>query len=169
MTTWVCLNIVSKVYDYINRTKRQASVIEINHWYLDKVIHDYFGVDESNLIDLVKLQDESKHLEHTHIKATDTKGWKWGSGEIIMKKEEFEKYNWKESKEFLASDYEFELGPISDESWSNIEFKNLHEENEADESALYSIMRDYGELEDYEVWFIGPITVEIISDWNESS
>jgi hypothetical protein len=30
-------------------------------------------------------------------------------------------------------------------------------------------MRDYGELEDYEVWFIGPITVEIISDWNESS
>ena len=86
-----------------------------------------------------------------------------------MKKEEFEKYNWKESKEFLASDYEFELGSISEENWSNIEFKNLHEENEADESTLYSIMRDYGELEDYEVWFIGPITVEIISDWNESS
>ena len=169
MTTWVCLKIASKVYDYINRTKRQASVIEINHWYLDKVIHDYFGVDETKIIDLVKLRVESKHLEHTHIKATDTKGWKWGSGEIIMKKEEFEKYNWKESKEFLASDYEFELGPISEENWSNIEFKNLHEENEVDESDLYGIVRDYGELEDYEVWFIGPITVEIISDWNESS
>jgi len=183
MTTWVCLKI-SAADGYSSwRKKKEASVIEINHWYLDREVHDYFGLDDIEILDMVKLRVDTIWesigevetslddwssgglVPRLDIKATDTKGWKWGSGEIIMKKEEFENYNWKESKEFLASDYEFELGSLSDVGWSDIEFKNLHEENEADESDLYGIVRDYGELEDYEVWFIGPINVEIVSDW----
>ena len=138
MTTWVCLKI-SAADGYSSwRRKKEASVIEINHWYLDREVHDYFGLDDIEILDMVKLRvdtiwesigevETSLSVPRLDIKATDTKGWKWGSGEIIMKKEEFENYNWKESKEFLASDYEFELGSLSDVGWSDIEFKKIHQ------------------------------------------
>ncbi len=150
----------------------KKSVYEINHWALNKSNCDGWDDDETQLAENTKLEDGYQEegeepKESTWIQMTEEIGWRWGDVEIIMEKEEYEEYDWNDNDEFLASDYEMELGSMTDGCWTEIEFMNLHEDNESDEDELYDLIRDYGDVEDYECWFHGPITHEVTEEWDE--
>ena len=90
--------------------------------------------------------------------------------EATLTKEEYENFDWSNpNDDFSFYDFEdAEFYESSDGCWTDIVFKNLHEDAEdIDEDILYDLMRDYGDVEECEITIYGPLEHEIEEEWDE--
>ena len=101
---------------------------------------------------------------------TEEVGWRWGSGSIVMSREEYDAYDF-DDDEGEHSFYDFQDADFyesSDGCWTDIEFINLLEDLEdVDEDILYDLMRDHGDVEECEIMIFGPLEHEIEEEWDE--
>jgi len=97
-------------------------------------------------------------------------GWRWGSGSVVMTKEEYDEYDF-DSEDGEHSFYDFEEAEFyesSDGCWTDITFPNLRNDVEdIDEDILYELMRDYGDCEECEITIYGPLEHEIEEEFDE--
>ena len=121
--------------------------------------------DHQELKENLKLEADDSWLE-----MTEEVGWRWGSGSIVMSREEYDAYDF-DDEEGEHSFYDFqdaEFYESSDGCWTDIEFINLHEDVEdVDEDILYDLMRDHGDVEECEIMIFGPLEHEIEEEWDE--
>ena len=101
---------------------------------------------------------------------TEEVGWRWGSGSVVMTKEDYDAYDF-DNEDGEHSFYDFEDAEFyesSDGCWTDLSFINLHEDVEdIDEDILYDLMRDYGDVEECEITIYGPLEHEIEEEWDE--
>ena len=147
----------------------KKSLMERCNWSckLEDIIENLDTDDEDHqlLKENLKLEADDSWLE-----MTEEVGWRWGSGSIVMTREEYDAYDF-DDEEGEHSFYDFqdaEFYESSDGCWTDIEFINLHEDVEdVDEDILYDIMRDYGDCEECEIFIYGPIEHEIEEEFEE--
>ena len=135
----------------------KKSFVEVCTWSckLEDIVENLDADDEDHqeLKENLKLEADDSWLE-----MTEEVGWRWGSGSVVMSREDYDKYDF-EDAEFYES---------SDGCWTDIVFKNLHEDAEdIDEDILYDLMRDYGDVEECEITIYGPLEHEIEEEWDE--
>ena len=134
---------------------------------LEDIIENLDTDDEDHqlLKENLKLEADDSWLE-----MTEEVGWRWGSGSIVMSREEYNAYDF-DDEEGEHSFYDFqdaEFYESSDGCWTDIEFINLHEDVEdVDEDILYDLMRDHGDVEECEIMIFGPLENEIEEEWDE--
>ena len=134
---------------------------------LEDIIENLDTDDEDHqlLKENLKLEADDQWLE-----MTEEVGWRWGSGSIVMTKEEYDEYDF-DDEDGEHSFYDFqdaEFYESSDGCWTDIEFINLHEDVEdVDEDILYDLMRDHGDVEECEIMIFGPLEHEIEEEWDE--
>ena len=134
---------------------------------LEDIIENLDTDDEDHqlLKENLKLEADDSWLE-----MTEEVGWRWGSGSIVMTREEYDAYDF-DDEEGEHSFYDFqdaEFYESSDGCWTDIEFINLHEDVEdVDEDILYDLMRDHGDVEECEIMIFGPLEHEIEEEWDE--
>ena len=135
----------------------KKSFVEVCTWSckLEDIVENLDADDEDHqeLKENLKLEADDSWLE-----MTEEVGWRWGSGSVVMSREDYDKYDF-EDAEFYES---------SDGCGTDIVFKNLHEDAEdIDEDILYDLMRDYGDVEECEITIYGPLEHEIEEEWDE--
>ena len=134
---------------------------------LEDIIENLDTDDEDHqlLKENLKLEADDKWIE-----MTEEVGWRWGSGSIVMSREEYDAYDF-DDEEGEHSFYDFqdaEFYESSDGCWTDIAFINLHEDVEdVDEDILYDLMRDYGDVEECDITIYGPLEHEIEEEWDE--
>ena len=134
---------------------------------LEDIIENLDTDDEDH-----QLLKENLKLEadDSWVEMTEEVGWRWGSGSIVMTREEYDAYDF-DDEEGEHSFYDFqdaEFYESSDGCWTDIEFINLHEDVEdVDEDILYDLMRDHGDVEECEIMIFGPLEHEIEEEWDE--
>ena len=147
----------------------KKSFVEYCKWSvkLEDIIENLDTDDEEHqlLKENLKLDADDKWLE-----MTEEVGWRWGSGSVVMTKEEYDEYDF-DNEEGEHSFYDFEDAEFyesSDGCWTDIAFVNLHENVEdIDEDILYDLMRDYGDCEECEIIIYGPLEHEIEEEFEE--
>ena len=135
----------------------KKSFVEVCKWSckLEDIVENLDADDEDHqlLKENLKLEADDKWLE-----MTEEVGWRWGSGSVVMTKEDYDAYDF-EDAEFYES---------SDGCWTDLAFINLHEDvADIDEDILYDLMRDYGDVEECEITIYGPLEHEIVEEWDE--
>ena len=134
---------------------------------LEDIIENLDTDDEDHqlLKENLKLEADDSWLE-----MTEEVGWRWGSGSIVMTREEYDAYDF-DDEEGEHSFYDFqdaEFYESSDGCWTDIVFINIHEDVEdVDEDILYDLMRDHGDVEECEIMIFGPLEHEIEEEWDE--
>ena len=147
----------------------KKSFVEVCKWSckLEDIIENLDADDEDHqlLKENLKLDADDQWLE-----MTEEVGWRWGSGSVVMTKEDYDAYDF-DNEDGEHSFYDFEDAEFyesSDGCWTDIVFKNLHEDAEdIDEDILYDLMRDYGDVEECEITIYGPLEHEIEEEWDE--
>ena len=147
----------------------KKSFVEVCTWSckLEDIVENLDADDEDHqeLKENLKLEADDSWLE-----MTEEVGWRWGSGSVLMSREEYDAYDF-ENEDGEHSFYDFEDAEFyesSDGCWTDIVFKNLHEDAEdIDEDILYDLMRDYGDVEECEITIYGPLEHEIEEEWDE--
>ena len=147
----------------------KKSFVEVCTWSckLEDIVENLDAEDEDHqeLKENLKLEADDSWLE-----MTEEVGWRWGSGSVVMSREDYDKYDF-DGEDGEHSFYDFEDAEFyesSDGCWTDIVFKNLHEDAEdIDEDILYDLMRDYGDVEECEITIYGPLEHEIEEEWDE--
>ena len=147
----------------------KKSFVEVCTWSckLEDIVENLDADDEDHqeLKENLKLEADDSWVE-----MTEEVGWRWGSGSIVMTREEYDAYDF-DDEEGEHSFYDFqdaEFYESSDGCWTDIEFINLHEDVEdVDEDILYDLMRDHGDVEECEIMIFGPLEHEIEEEWDE--
>ena len=147
----------------------KKSFVEVCKWSckLEDIVENLDADDEDHqlLKENLKLEADDQWLE-----MTEEVGWRWGSGSVVMTKEDYDAYDF-DNEDGEHSFYDFEDAEFyesSDGCWTDIVFKNLHEDAEdIDEDILYDLMRDYGDVEECEITIYGPLEHEIEEEWDE--
>ena len=147
----------------------KKSFVEVCTWSckLEDIVENLDADDEDHqeLKENLKLEADDSWLE-----MTEEVGWRWGSGSVVMSREDYDKYDF-DDEDGEHSFYDFEDAEFyesSDGCWTDIVFKNLHEDAEdIDEDILYDLMRDYGDVEECEITIYGPLEHEIEEEWDE--
>ena len=134
---------------------------------LEDIVENLDADDEDHqlLKENLKLEADDSWLE-----MTEEVGWRWGSGSIVMTREEYDAYDF-DDEEGENSFYDFqdaEFYESNDGCLTDIAFINLHEDVEdVDEDILYDLMRDHGDVEECEIMIFGPLEHEIEEEWDE--
>ena len=147
----------------------KKSFVEVCTWSckLEDIVENLDADDEDHqeLKENLKLESDDSWLE-----MTEEVGWRWGSGSVVMSREDYDKHDF-DGEDGEHSFYDFEDAEFyesSDGCWTDIVFKNLHEDAEdIDEDILYDLMRDYGDVEECEITIYGPLEHEIEEEWDE--
>ena len=146
----------------------KKSFVEVCKWSckLEDIVENLDADDEDHqlLKENLKLEADDQWLE-----MTEEVGWRWGSGSVVMTKEDYDAYDF-DNEDGEHSFYDFEDAEFyeaNDSCWGDYEFQNLHEDCEVDEEELYDLMRDYGDIEDCEYIIAGPVEHEIEEEWDE--
>ena len=147
----------------------KKSFVEVCKWSckLEDIVENLDADDEDHqlLKENLKLDADDQWLE-----MTEEVGWRWGSGSVVMTKEDYDAYDFDdESGEHSFYDFEdAEFYESSDGCWTDIIFTNLRDEiGEINEDILSELMRDYGDVEDCEITIYGPLEHEIEEEWDE--
>jgi len=161
---------MKKVRLQISNTHKK-SWVEVCTWSakLEDILENLDKDDEDHqmLKENIKLSEDDQWLV-----MTEEVGWRWGSGSIVMTKEEYDEYDF-DAEDGEHSFYDFEESECyesSDGCWTDITFPNLHEDVKGiylDEDLLYELMRDYGDCEECEITIYGPLEHEIEEEWDE--
>ena len=147
----------------------KKSFVEVCTWSckLEDIVENLDADDEDHqeLKENLKLEADDSWLE-----MTEEVGWRWGSGSVVMSREDYDKYDF-DAEDGEHSFYDFEDAEFyesSDGCWTDLSFVNLHEDADSvDEDILYDIMRDYGDCEECEIFIYGPIEHEIEEEFEE--
>ena len=147
----------------------KKSFVEYCKWSakLEDIVENLNTDDEDHqlLKENLKLTEDDKWLD-----MTEEVGWRWGSGSVVMTKEEYDEYDF-DNEDGEHSFYDFEDAEFyesSDGCWTDIAFNNLHEDVEdIDEDILYDLVRDYGDCEECEIIIYGPLEHEIEEEFEE--
>ena len=165
---WKELKMTKKVRLQISNAHKK-SFVEVCQWSvkLEDVLKNLTEDDEDH-----QLLKENLKLEadDTWLEMTEEVGWRWGSGSVVMTKEDYDKYDF-DAEDGEHSFYDFEDAEFyesSDGCWTDISFINLHEDAEdIDEDILYDMIRDYGDCEECEITIYGPLEHEIEEEFEE--
>ena len=134
---------------------------------LEDIVENLDTEDEEHQLIKENLKLEA---DDSWVEMTEEVGWRWGSGSIVMTREEYDAYDF-DDEEGEHSFYDFqdaEFYESSDGCWTDIEFINLHEDVEdVDEDILYDLMRDHGDVEECEIMIYGPLEHEIEEEFEE--
>ena len=147
----------------------KKSFVEVCKWSckLEDIVENLDADDEDHqlLKENLKLEADDQWLE-----MTEEVGWRWGSGSVVMTKEDYDAYDF-DNEEGEHSFYDFddaEFYESSDGCWTDISFNNIRDDVEdVDEDILYDLMRDYGDVEECEITIYGPLEHEIEEEWDE--
>ena len=147
----------------------KKSFVEVCTWSckLQDIIEnlDVEDEDQKELKESLKLTEDD-----TWLTMTEEVGWRWGSGSVLMSREDYDAYDF-DNEDGEHSFYDFEDAEFyesSDGCWTDLSFINLHEDVEdIDEDILYDLMRDYGDVEECEITIYGPLEHEIEEEWDE--
>ena len=147
----------------------KKSFVEVCTWSckLQDIIEslDVEDEDQKELKENLKLTEDD-----TWLTMTEEVGWRWGSGSVLMSREEYDAYDF-DNEDGEHSFYDFEDAEFyesSDGCWTDISFNNLHEDaDHIDEDILYDLMRDHGDVEECEITIYGPLEHEIEEEWDE--
>ena len=147
----------------------KKSFVEVCKWSckLEDIVENLDADDEDHqlLKENLKLDADDQWLE-----MTEEVGWRWGSGSVVMTKEDYDAYDF-DNEDGEHSFYDFEDAEFyesSDGCWTDISFNNLHEDvDHIDEDILYDLMRDHGDVEECEITIYGPLEHEIEEEWDE--
>ena len=147
----------------------KKSFVEVCTWQckLQDIVEslDVEDEDQKELKENLKLTEDDKWLT-----MTEEVGWRWGSGSVLMSREEYDAYDF-DNEDGEHSFYDFEDAEFyesSDGCWTDISFNNLHEDvDHIDEDILYDLMRDHGDVEECEITIYGPLEHEIEEEWDE--
>ena len=148
----------------------KKSWMEICKWSCDlnDIVEDLNSEDEDEkeLKESLKLQEGDKWLT-----MTEEVGWRWGEGSVVMTREEYENFDWENPDGFSLYDWdEAEFHEANDGCWTDISFDNIHEDMDSyDEDILYEKMRDFGDVDDCEIYIHGPIEQEVMETFNMTS
>ena len=134
---------------------------------LEDIVENLDTEDEEHQLIKENLKLEA---DDSWVEMTEEVGWRWGSGSIVMTREEYDAYDF-DDEEGEHSFYDFqdaEFYESSDGCWTDIVFINIHEDVEdVDEDILYDLMRDHGDVEECEIMIFGPLEHEIEEEWDE--
>ena len=147
----------------------KKSFVEVCTWSckLQDIIEslDVEDEDQKELKENLKLTEDD-----TWLTMTEEVGWRWGSGSVLMSREDYDAYDF-DNEDGEHSFYDFEDAEFyesSDGCWTDISFNNLHEDADPiDEDILYDLMRDHGDVEECEITIYGPLEHEIEEEWDE--
>ena len=147
----------------------KKSFVEVCKWSckLEDIIENLDADDEDHqlLKENLRLNENDQWLD-----MTEEVGWRWGSGSVVMTKEDYDAYDF-DNEDGEHSFYDFEDAEFyesSDGCWTDISFNNLHEDvDHIDEDILYDLMRDHGDVEECEITIYGPLEHEIEEEWDE--
>ena len=147
----------------------KKSFVEVCKWSckLEDIIENLDADDEDH-----KLLKENLRLSENDqwLDMTEEVGWRWGSGSVVMTKEDYDAYDF-DNEDGEHSFYDFEDAEFyesSDGCWTDISFNNIRDDVEdVDEDILYDLMRDYGDVEECEITIYGPLEHEIEEEWDE--
>ena len=147
----------------------KKSFVEVCTWSckLQDIVEslDVEDEDQKELKENLKLTEDD-----TWLTMTEEVGWRWGSGSVLMSREEYDAYDF-DNEDGEHSFYDFEDAEFyesSDGCWTDISFNNLHEDaDHIDEDILYDLMRDHGDVEECEITIYGPLEHEIEEEWDE--
>ena len=147
----------------------KKSFVEVCKWSckLEDIIENLDADDEDHqlLKENLRLSENDQWLD-----MTEEVGWRWGSGSVVMTKEDYDAYDFdNENGEHSFYDFEdAEFYESSDGCWTDISFNNIRDDVEdVDEDILYDLMRDYGDVEECEITIYGPLEHEIEEEWDE--
>ena len=147
--------------------EHKKSFMEYNTWqcklqYLKEEVEG--DENESEVANQVQLEEGQ-----TWIVMKEEIGWRWGSASVVMTKEEYENFDWSNpNDDFSFYDFEdAEFYESNDGCWTDLYFRNIHEDVEYEEDVLYDIMRDYGDVEECEITIYGPVEHEIEEEFEE--
>ena len=147
----------------------KKSFVEVCTWSckLQDIVEslDVEDEDQKELKENLKLTEDD-----TWLTMTEEVGWRWGSGSVLMSREDYDAYDF-DNEDGEHSFYDFEDAEFyesSDGCWTDISFNNLHEDaDHIDEDILYDLMRDHGDVEECEITIYGPLEHEIEEEWDE--
>ena len=147
----------------------KKSFVEVCKWSckLEDIVENLDADDEDHqlLKENLKLDADDQWLE-----MTEEVGWRWGSGSVVMTKEDYDAYDF-DNEDGEHSFYDFEDAEFyesSDGCWTDISFNNIRDDVEdIDEDILYDLMRDHGDVEECEITIYGPLEHEIEEEWDE--
>ena len=147
----------------------KKSFVEVCKWSckLEDIIENLDADDEDHqlLKENLRLNENDQWLD-----MTEEVGWRWGSGSVVMTKEDYDAYDF-DNEDGEHSFYDFEDAEFyesSDGCWTDISFNNIRDDVEdVDEDILYDLMRDYGDVEECEITIYGPLEHEIEEEWDE--
>ena len=147
----------------------KKSFVEVCKWSckLEDIIENLDADDEDHqlLKENLRLSENDQWLD-----MTEEVGWRWGSGSVVMTKEDYDAYDF-DNEDGEHSFYDFEDAEFyesSDGCWTDISFNNIRDDVEdVDEDILYDLMRDYGDVEECEITIYGPLEHEIEEEWDE--
>ncbi len=147
----------------------KKSFVEVCTWSckLQDIVEslDVEDEDHKELKENLKLTEDD-----TWLTMTEEVGWRWGSGSVLMSREDYDAYDF-DNEDGEHSFYDFEDAEFyesSDGCWTDISFNNLHEDvDHIDEDILYDLMRDHGDVEECEITIYGPLEHEIEEEWDE--
>ena len=147
----------------------KKSFVEVCTWQckLQDIVEslDVEDEEQKELKENLKLTEDD-----TWLTMTEEVGWRWGSGSVLMSREEYDAYDF-DNEDGEHSFYDFEDAEFyesSDGCWTDISFNNLHEDaDHIDEDILYDLMRDHGDVEECEITIYGPLEHEIEEEWDE--
>ncbi len=139
--------------------------VEVCNWTvkLEDILEqlDEDDEDQKELKENLKLESDDTWLE-----MTEEVGWRWGTGTLVMTREEYENYDWENNDQFELYEHEdAEFYEANDGCWTDISFSNL--DCDVDEDELYELMREYGDIEECSHVICGPIAVEIEEEFEE--
>ena len=147
----------------------KKSFVEVCKWSckLEDIVENLDADDEDH-----KLLKENLRLSENDqwLDMTEEVGWRWGSGSVLMSREEYDAYDF-DNEDGEHSFYDFEDAEFyesSDGCWTDISFNNIRDDVEdIDEDILYDLMRDHGDVEECEITIYGPLEHEIEEEWDE--
>ena len=147
----------------------KKSFVEVCKWSckLEDIVENLDADDEDH-----KLLKENLRLSENDqwLDMTEEVGWRWGSGSVLMSREEYDAYDF-DNEDGEHSFYDFEDAEFyesSDGCWTDISFNNISDDVEdIDEDILYDLMRDHGDVEECEITIYGPLEHEIEEEWDE--
>ena len=147
----------------------KKSFVEVCKWSckLEDIVENLDADDEDHQLikENLRLNENDQWLD-----MTEEVGWRWGSGSVVMTKEEYDAYDF-DAEDGEHSFYDFEDAEFyesSDGCWTDLSFSNIRDDVEdVDEDILYDLMRDYGDVEECEITIYGPLEHEIEEEFEE--
>jgi hypothetical protein len=138
------------------KTINKKCVVETEYWFCDK------EDSKDKLIEIGFTEDEYKDLPD-RLTMTKSDVYRWGEIAVNMPKEDFEEMDWENNDEWDATQYDREDWSFSDGCGDDQDY-DFEMGEKVDDYDMDDFMREYGDVDECEVSFIGPLNAEIIDE-----